>query len=103
MQRDHPASQASRVGQLAEFRALPPIGPGSYSAALWGSSLKSPEGSLCGGSAMLCKKTRNSMRPMCLERLSHEVENVRESFESFRIPEIGGQGKSLGTWSREHP
>jgi hypothetical protein len=43
------------------------------------------------------------MRPMCLERLSHEVENVRESFESFRIPEIGGQGKSLGTWSREHP
>lgn len=52
---------------------------------------------------MLCKKIRNSMRPMCLERLSHEVENVRESFESFRIPEIGGQGKSLGTWSREHP
>lgn len=43
------------------------------------------------------------MRPMCLERLSHEVENVGESFESFRIPEIGGQGKSLGTWSREHP
>jgi hypothetical protein len=33
LQRGHPASQASRVGQLAELHALPPIGQGSYSAA----------------------------------------------------------------------